>query len=42
VVLDKPFSMRQKSRNEAIWAEIPSTDRILPMIQYSQICLEEK
>src|ERR1700720_900314 len=34
--------MRQKSRKEAIWADIDATGRIVPMIQYSRNCLEEK
>jgi hypothetical protein len=42
VVLAKPFSIRQKSRNEAIWAEIMAPECIVPMIQYSRNCLEEK
>jgi hypothetical protein len=42
VALDNPFSIRQKSRNEATLADIDATERIVPMIQYSGNCLEEK
>jgi hypothetical protein len=34
--------MRQKSKNEATSADIDRTERIVPMIQYSGNCLEEK
>ena len=34
--------MRQKSRNEPTRADIDATERIVPMIQYSGNCLEEK